>query len=65
MSLRRVIFRAKDGKELGPQDYLKEFERFVKENPEHIEALEILLKRPKDFDASQLKDLRDCTGRQA
>jgi type I restriction enzyme R subunit len=54
----RVIFRAKDGKELGPQDYLKEFERFVKENPEHIQALEILLKRPKDFDASQLKDLR-------
>jgi type I restriction enzyme R subunit len=54
----RVIFRAKDGKELGPEDYLKEFERFVKENPEHIEALEILLKRPKDFDASQLKSLR-------
>jgi len=54
----RVIFRAKDGKELGPEDYLKEFERFVRENPEHIEALEILLKRPKDFDASRLKDLR-------
>ena len=54
----RVIFRAKDGKELGPEDYLKEFERFVKGNPEHIEALEILLKRPKDFDASRLKDLR-------
>ena len=54
----RVIFRAKDGKELGPEDYLKEFERFLKENPEHIEALEILLKRPKDFDADQLKDLR-------
>jgi type I restriction enzyme R subunit len=54
----RVIFRAKDGKELGPEDYLKEFERFVRENPEHIEALEILLKRPKDFDAGQLKNLR-------
>jgi type I restriction enzyme, R subunit len=54
----RVIFRAKDGKELGPDDYLKQFERFVKENPEHIEALEILLKRPKEFDASRLKDLR-------
>ena len=54
----RVIFRAKDGKELGPEDYLKEFERFVKENSEHIEALEILLKRPKDFDANRLKDLR-------
>ncbi|MDI6754802.1 MAG: DEAD/DEAH box helicase family protein, partial [Thermodesulfobacteriota bacterium] len=34
----RIIFRAKDGRELGPQDYLQEFERFVRENPRHIEA---------------------------
>ena len=55
----RIIFRAKDGRELGPQDYLQEFERFVRENPEHIQALEILLNRPKDFDTGQLKALRD------
>ena len=55
----RVIFRAKDGRELGPQDYLQEFEKFVKANPEHIEALEILLKRPKEFDTSQLRALRE------
>jgi type I restriction enzyme R subunit len=55
----RIIFRAKDGRELGPQDYLQEFEKFVKMNPEHIEALEILLKRPKDFDTKQLKALRE------
>lgn len=54
----KVIFRAKDGRELGPEDYLKEFERFVRGNPEHIEALEILLKRPRDFDVNLLKDLR-------
>ena len=54
----RIIFRAKDGSELGPEDYLKEFERFVKENPAHIEALEILLNSPKDFDSSHLKALR-------
>jgi len=54
----RVVFRARDGRELGPEDYLKEFEGFVKENPEHIEALEILLARPKDFDTGQLKALR-------
>jgi type I restriction enzyme R subunit len=53
----RVVFRARDGSELGPDDYLQEFERFVKENPEHIEALEILLNRPKDFDTGQLKAL--------
>ena len=56
--LSRIIFRAKDGRELGPQDYLQEFEKFVRENPEHIEALEILLKRPKEFDTKQLKVLR-------
>ena len=55
----RIIFRAKDGRELGPKDYLQEFERFVRENPEHIQALEILLNRPKDFDTGQLKALRD------
>jgi len=43
----RIIFRTEDGRELGPEDYLQEFERFVKENPEHIEALEILLNCPK------------------
>ncbi len=55
----RIIFRAKDGRELGPRDYLQEFEKFVRENPEHIQALEILLNRPKDFDTGQLKALRD------
>jgi len=38
---------------------LQEFEKFVKMNPEHIEALEILLKRPKEFDTKQLKTLRE------
>ncbi|MGA2318626.1 MAG: type I restriction-modification enzyme R subunit C-terminal domain-containing protein, partial [Thermodesulfobacteriota bacterium] len=57
--LSRIIFRAKDGRELGPQDYLQEFEKFVRMNPQHIEALEILLKRPKEFDTKQLKTLRE------
>jgi len=56
----RIVFRAKDGRELGPQDYLQEFEKFVKENPQHIGALEILLKRPQDFDVSQLRSLREA-----
>ncbi|MDI6756009.1 MAG: type I restriction-modification enzyme R subunit C-terminal domain-containing protein, partial [Thermodesulfobacteriota bacterium] len=55
----RIIFRAKDGRELGPQDYLQEFERFVRENPRHIEALEILLHRPREFDPKHLKTLRE------
>lgn len=53
-----IVFRATDGSELKPEDYLKSFERFVRENPEHIEALEILLNRPKDFHTEELKELR-------
>ncbi len=56
----KIIFRAKDGRELGPQDYLQEFEEFVRENPEQIEALEILLNRSQDFDTGQLKALRQA-----
>ena len=53
-----VIFRTSDGKELKPADYLQQFEQFVKENPEHIEAIEILLNRPRDFHTEELKELR-------
>lgn len=52
------IFRAKDGSELRPADYIKKFEQFVKNNPEHIGALEILFNRPKDFHTSELEELR-------
>lgn len=54
-----LVFRAADGKELKPADYLQLFEKFIKENPEHIEALEILLNRPKDFHTDDLKGLRE------
>ncbi len=55
----RIIFRARDGRELAPQDYLQEFEKFIRENPHQIEALEILLRRPREFDTKQLKALRE------
>jgi type I restriction enzyme R subunit len=54
-----VIFRTTDGKELKPGDYISLFETFVRENPEHIEAIEILLNRPKDFHTEDLKQLRE------
>ncbi|MFQ5786408.1 MAG: DEAD/DEAH box helicase family protein, partial [Thermodesulfobacteriota bacterium] len=41
-----------------PEDYLKSFERFVKENPEHIKAIEILLSRPKNWSTDALDELR-------
>jgi type I restriction enzyme R subunit len=41
-----------------PEDYLLSFSRFVKENPEHIEAIAILLERPKEWRTDVLNDLR-------
>ena len=42
-----------------PEDYLVAFERFVRENPEHIEAVRIVLERPREWSASALRELRD------
>jgi type I restriction enzyme R subunit len=42
-----------------PGDYLKLFEKFVAENPEHIEAIEILLSRPGKWSTDALEELRD------
>lgn len=53
-----VIFRAGDGSPLKPEDYLKQFERFIRENPERVEAIEILLNRPKQFSTRELEQLR-------
>ena len=40
-----------------PEDYLVAFSLFVKENPEHIEAIRILLERPKDWKTAVLNEL--------
>lgn len=53
-----ILFRAKDGSELKPSDYIQAFEQFVKKNPDHIEALEVLLHKPKNFSTKELKELR-------
>jgi len=41
-----------------PEDYLKLFEKFVAENLEHIEAIEILLSKPGNWNTDVLEDLR-------
>lgn len=53
------LARGSDGREYKPEDYLKEFERFVRENPEQVEAIEILLRRPRDWGTEALSELRD------
>ena len=42
-----------------PVDYLNSFMNFVKENPEHIIAIKILLERPKEWNTSALNELRE------
>jgi type I restriction enzyme R subunit len=53
------VVRGADGRELKPADYLASFSQFVKDNPQHIAAIEILLDRPKDWSTVALKELRE------
>lgn len=41
-----------------PVDYLDSFSKFVKENPEQILAIKILLEKPKDWNPEALNELR-------
>lgn len=54
----RWIFRDDNGLEYKPEDYLTAFSRFVRENPDHIEAIRILLDRPKDWSTDALIELK-------
>ncbi|MFA5348114.1 MAG: type I restriction-modification enzyme R subunit C-terminal domain-containing protein [Methanoregula sp.] len=54
----RYIFRDSAGNQYKPEDYLTAFSQFVKENPEHIEAIRILLDRPKDWGTDALSELK-------
>src|SRR2546427_10172806 len=52
------LIRGGAGKEYRPEDFLTAFARFVRENPEKIEAIQILLNRPKDWGTDALAELR-------
>lgn len=52
------LFKTTDGRELKLDDYIKQFEKFVKDNPEHIEALEVVLEKPASWNTKALKELR-------
>ncbi len=53
------LVRGSDGKEYKPEDYLRVFERFVEENPEHIEAIRILQEKPEAWGTTALGELRE------
>ena len=52
------LVRGLDGKEYKPDDYLSVFAKFVRENPAQVEAIRILLGRPKDWNTQALTELR-------
>jgi type I restriction enzyme R subunit len=53
------LIRTADGRSVRPDDYLADFERFVRENPEHVEAIQVLLERPAGWRTDALRELRD------
>ncbi|OGM11968.1 restriction endonuclease subunit R [Candidatus Woesebacteria bacterium RBG_16_34_12] len=52
------LFRTTDGRELKPDDYILAFEKYVRDNPEHIEAISIILEKPTGWNTEALKELR-------
>ena len=50
--------RDASGREYKPEDYLQAFARFVRDNPAQVEAIRILLDRPKDWGTDALNELR-------
>jgi type I restriction enzyme, R subunit len=52
------LIRTRDGKAVRPEDYLLAFETFVRENPEHVDAIQILLNRPSGWGTQALSELR-------
>lgn len=53
-----IVFRDIAGNEYKSEDYLTVFAGFVRENSDHIDAVRILLDRPRGWSASALEELR-------
>lgn len=53
----QMVFEA-EAKYLKPVEYLEAFAEFVKNNKEKIEAMKVILERPKDWRTEVLKELR-------
>jgi type I restriction enzyme R subunit len=52
------LFRDSTGKQYQPEDYLQAFARYIRENPEQVEAINILRERPKDWSTAAIGELR-------
>lgn len=54
----RWMPRDSSGVEYKPEDYITAFSRFVRDNPAQIDAIRILLDRPRDWGCEPLNELR-------
>jgi type I restriction enzyme, R subunit len=54
----RLVIRDALGREQKPEDYLAAFARFVQQNPSRVQAIRILLGRPKGWGTGALAELR-------
>ena len=52
------LVRDGTGNEYKPEDYLKAFARFVRENPAEIDAIGVLLDRPQEWSTDALSELQ-------
>jgi type I restriction enzyme R subunit len=55
----QFLIKGADGREYKPEDYLVAFARFVRENPDHIEAIRVLLDRPREWSTDALAELKN------
>ncbi|MFA6923848.1 MAG: type I restriction-modification enzyme R subunit C-terminal domain-containing protein [Bacteroidales bacterium] len=53
-----VLFEAEDKYGLKPEDYLISFSEFIKQNEKEIEAISIILNKPKDWNTKVLNELK-------
>jgi len=53
-----VLFEAEDRYGLKPEDYLVAFSQFIKKKEKEIQAIAILLNKPKDWNTQALNELR-------
>jgi type I restriction enzyme, R subunit len=62
-SVRSLRMVREAGQEYRPEEYLDMFARFVRENPEKIDAFRVLMSRPRDWSPGALAELREKLGR--
>jgi type I restriction enzyme, R subunit len=53
-----LVVRGADGNEYKPEDYLEAFARYVRDNPDRIDAIRILLDRPRGWSTEALGELK-------